>query len=234
MNANIHEQVAAYALDALDAAEEGSFREHLDDCPVCRVDLAGLHEVAGALALDVAARSPAPALRDRLLAAVGESRPPAVVTTLRRRWAPRAAGALTAVAAAAVIALAIWGVSIQRSLAGERSARRGDAQALAVLADPTARRFPLVGARGSVVVTSTRRAALVVTGLRRAPSGMTYELWIVRGGEPVPAGLFPGGGEQTLVALDRFVPAASRVAVSLEQRDGSPRPTRLLFGAQTV
>jgi anti-sigma-K factor RskA len=230
----MHMQVAAYALDALDGEDAESFREHLDGCADCLDELEGLREAAVALALDVAPGAPPPALRRRVAAAVADERAPAAVVPLRRRWALPAAGAVAVVAAAAAVLLALWGISANRSLDDDRAARRSEARALAVLTDPTARHFPLVGARGSVVVTSNGKAALVVSALKRAPGGKTYELWVVHGGPPRPAGLFKGGGERTLVALERGVPKTSQVAVSLEPAGGSTTPTMLLFGAQTA
>ena len=110
-----------------------------------------------------------------------------------------------------------------------------DARATTVLSDPTAVRFPLAGAPGHVVVTRSRAAALVVSNLRRAPSGKTYELWVVAALQPRPAGIFSGGGKRSLVALTRKVPHGARVAVSLEPAGGSRQVTgTLLFSAQTT
>lgn len=96
-------------------------------------------------------------------------------------------------------------------------------------------RFPLAGAPGHVVVTRSRDAALVVANLERAPSGKTYELWVVDALQPQPAGVFSGGGDRSLVALTRKVPRGARVAVSLEPAGGSRQVTgTLLFSAQTT
>ena len=45
----IHELTAAYALDALDEADEREYEDHLARCPRCREDLASLGEAAAAL-----------------------------------------------------------------------------------------------------------------------------------------------------------------------------------------
>ncbi len=55
-----HELTAAYALDALDAAEERAYEEHLARCPRCREELASLTETAGALAYGVEPATPPP------------------------------------------------------------------------------------------------------------------------------------------------------------------------------
>ena len=78
-------------------------------------------------------------------------------------------------------------------------------------------------------------AALVVARLAEAPRGQTYELWVVQGDRPRPAGLFRGGGDRTVVALTRRVPRGAQVAVSLEPAGGVDEFSgTLLFGAQTA
>ena len=185
------------------------------------------------LALDVEAADPDEELRGRILSAARAEREPAgVVAPLRRRrWALPALATFATAAACAAIAFGVWAITLSNDLG-----RAGpDRRALAILADPTARRFPLSGAEGAVVVTRTRDAALVVSQLGRAPGGKTYELWVVLGADPQPAGTFAGGGKQTLVALRRKVPPGAQVSVSLEPSPGSRTLTgTLLFGAQTA
>jgi len=57
-NQDLHEQVAAYALDALDEDERRAYEAHLSGCARCRADLAGLTETAGALGLAAGAAEP--------------------------------------------------------------------------------------------------------------------------------------------------------------------------------
>ena len=49
---NIHEQVAAYALNALDDDERHEFELHLQGCDECRAQLPAFADAAAALALD--------------------------------------------------------------------------------------------------------------------------------------------------------------------------------------
>ena len=89
-NQDLHEQVAAYALDALDGDERRAFEAHLAGCERCRADLAGLTETAGTLGLAADAAEPPNGLRDRLLAAAREEGPSNVVAIAshrRRRFA---------------------------------------------------------------------------------------------------------------------------------------------------
>jgi anti-sigma-K factor RskA len=232
MTNDLHELAAGFALDALDEDEHHAFEEHLASCAVCEGELASLHDAAAALAHDVYAPAPPAELRDRVLRQVRRER--TNVVRLRPRWQWPVAG-VAAVAAGAAIGFGIWAFSESSSLDRERAARRADAQALAIVAAPGSIRFPLYGATGALVVARSGEAALVVSGLRPAPAGKTYEVWVVRGGPPQPAGIFAGGSGRLVVALKRAVPHGARVAVSIERAGGSEKLTgSMLFGAQTA
>jgi anti-sigma-K factor RskA len=81
----------------------------------------------------------------------------------------------------------------------------------------------------ALMVHPNRTATLHVTGLSAAPSGKTYEAWIIpQGGSPKPAGLFRSG-EDTTVQLRGTVPKHAVVAVTVEPAGGSKQPTRTPF-----
>jgi anti-sigma factor RsiW len=222
----LHDLTAAYALHALDPEEARAYEEHLARCERCRGELAELSEGATALAYAADGPVPPPALRERILAAARAEREN--VVPLRPRWAvPAAVTAFAAVAAA--IALAIWAVSLSDRLGDRDGALRAQERAAAILADPAAHRVPIADGRGSLVVTPTREAALVLTRLERAPSGRTYEAWVAQGGSPKPAGTFDGGGNVTAFALDRPVPEGATVMVTQEKDGGVDAPTQMPF-----
>jgi anti-sigma-K factor RskA len=79
--------------------------------------------------------------------------------------------------------------------------------------------------RLTVVVGSGGRAAVVGSNVAQAPSAKTYEVWVIRGGEPRRAALFSGGPGETAVALSRPVPPGATVAVTLEPAGGTASPT---------
>ncbi len=77
----------------------------------------------------------------------------------------------------------------------------------------------------SVSVGPNRTATIQVSGLSTAPSGKTYEAWIIPAGSaPRPAGLFRGGTDSTL-HLQGTVPPNATVAVTRERAGGSSAPT---------
>lgn len=213
--ADVHALTAAYALHALDSDEEREFEEHLRGCDSCREELADLSETASALAYAAAGPAPPAALRGRILEA---ARADNVVALPRRRMLAYAGAAAAAAAIAVAVPLGLWADSLSERLEQERSVS-------SLLADPAARSVPLSGANGRLVVSATREAALVVSGLERAPAGKDYEVWVIRGDRALPSGLFDGEDGRDLVLLDRPVPAGATVAVTLEREGGVDSPT---------
>lgn len=100
------------------------------------------------------------------------------------------------------------------------------ARAISIMAQPGATRIPVAGAeeRLLLVVGMEGDAVLIVSRLPEAPAGKTYEIWVISGKRPRPAGLFRGGRD-TVVPLTRAVPKGATVALTLERLGGSPRPT---------
>lgn len=219
---SVHDLTAAYALDALDSEEAREYEQHLATCESCREELARLSGAASALAFAVDSPAPPSALRGRILERARAERPN--VVPLRSRWT-QATRAVAAVAAVAAIGLAVWAVSLSHSLNNERNAREQADHVLAVLADPNATRTELTGsAQGSLVVSQSGEAALVVSRLSRAPSGKTYEAWVIENGRPLRAGTFAGGGDTSVLGLERPVPHGAQVAVTLERKPGGDAP----------
>jgi anti-sigma factor RsiW len=229
---DIHELVAPYALDALDESERAEFERHLAGCDRCTRELQELQGTAAALAWGTASPPPPEGLRERILE---RARGEAQVVPLRRRrgWVAPALGIAAAAAACIAVGLGLWAASLSNDLDRERDLSAAQARALEVVGDPAAKVTPLKGASGSLVVGSSGRAALVICGLDPAPSGQTYEAWLIRG-TPTPAGLFDTQGSScTAVALDRTAPSGSTVAVTREPEKGSELPTTdPIFSAQ--
>jgi anti-sigma-K factor RskA len=194
-NDDLHELTAAYALDALDEDERRAFEEHLRDCDGCRAELATLGESVGALALAVEGPVPAADLRNRIVSAARAEAPK--VVAMRPRRTRLYAGIAVAATAALVIGLSV-GLSV--GLSG------GAGKRLALTVHP--------GGIGQ----------LTVSGFDPAPPGKVYEAWVIDGGKPVPAAVFPGG-DHTVVVLERPVPKGATVAVTLERAPRAQSPT---------
>ena len=200
-----HDLTAAYALDALAPDEAEAYERHLSQCEECREQLAELNETATALAFATVAPAPPARLRASILDAAAAERTN-VVPLLRRRWVSRGLAVAAAAAACIVVGLA---VSLSQSSQPE----------------------PVTA---SVVLGPNRTATLHISGLSAAPSGKTYEAWVIpKGGSPRPAGLFPGGGSTT-VRLRGTVPRNAQVALTRERAGGASTPTPpVLFSTPT-
>ncbi|MFL5951642.1 MAG: anti-sigma factor domain-containing protein [Gaiellaceae bacterium] len=224
MEANaLHDLTAAYALDALDADDARAYEDHLARCARCRHELAELSEAAGALALATDAPAPPPELRTQILEQARREREN-VVPLRPRRIAPIAAAA--AVAACVAVGLGIWATSLSNKLDRRDAALAREQRVAAILASPGARTVPF--ARGTLVVSRSGAAALVVHNLDAPQEGKTYEAWISAGGPPRPAGTFDGGNVVAVPLTGQVAPGAS-VLVTEERHGGVDAPTQKPF-----
>jgi anti-sigma-K factor RskA len=190
----LHDLTAAYALDALDPDEAEAYERHLSQCEDCRMQLAELNETAAALAYGTVAPAPPPRLRAVILEQAAAERSN-VVPLLRRRWVVRGLAVVAAAAACIVVGFAV-------------SQRQSSHPAQAL----------------SVMVLPNGTATMHVSGLPEAPSGKTYEAWIIPAkGAPRPAGLFSAGN--TTVRLHGTVPPHAIIAVTREPAGGVKAPT---------
>ena len=228
---DIHELTAPYALDALDADDVRAFEDHLGECERCREEVAMMRATAASLAHDAPAVAPPAELRSRILATARAER--GNVVPLRPRWAAPVAAA-AAVAACAALGFGIWAATLNHTLGNREAALRNQARALAVAASPDARRIPLSGGHGALVVTHNGRAALLLADLPEPGAGKVFEAWVVSGGAAAPAGVFSATGRAAAVALERDVPAGATVAVTIERAGGVQRPTSAPIVRSTV
>jgi anti-sigma-K factor RskA len=200
----IHSLATGYALHALSPDEEREFEAHLAGCRECQDELASLMEGASALAFAAPPHRPPAALRGRILDAARAER--SNVVPLRPRWAYPAL-AVAAVALGVAISVGVWAASMHSQLHSTDALRA----------------VPVKGANASLIVGRNGVAALVVSGLRAAPRGKTYEVWVIRDSSATPAGFLSTSSHTT--RLTRPVPNGARVAVTLERAGGVPQPT---------
>jgi len=212
---------AAYALGALE--DPDAFREHLLSCRGCRAEVAELQLAVDALAGTVTPASAPESLRRKVLDAVRSEADLLHAAGRKADRAPRArraparwrlltaASAALAAGAAALIVLAV---------------RSGSSNAVRVTAAQIAASER--GAHGALRVTGGR-AELVLGGMRQAPRGQIYEVWVSRGNGSAPAATDALFGVTRAGAASVAVPGSlhgiKEVLVTHEPLGGSLHPT---------
>jgi anti-sigma-K factor RskA len=216
----LHDLTAAYALDALDPEDAREYEVHLARCERCREELAELSQAATALAYASDAPAPSPELRARILQEASRER--ANVVPLTPRWV-RPVAVAAAVAAIVAIGLGLWTASLSSKLDSRDRALARQERVAQILARPDSRKIAFD--RGTLIVSRSGEAALVLRNLDRPKPGRTYEAWVAETGSmPRPAGLFEGG-DVVAVPLDEPVPEGALVLVTEEPDGGRQAPS---------
>lgn len=142
------------------------------------------------------------------------------------------AGIATVVGLAA-LALGAWAVvRAERSGDGEAgpsaTAVQGVQQVVSLLSRPSTERIPLQGSSGRIVLVVGARGygVLVVDGLSPAPSGKSYQAWVIRPSADAPQSGAVFSGSDVVVPLTTAVPPGAAVAITLERAGGAPAPTQ--------
>jgi anti-sigma-K factor RskA len=232
------DDLALYALDALEGDEAEEIEAHLEDCAMCRLELATHEEALGALVED----GPPPEVWDAVQSQIraGEVVPmngtplhpvgPTLAQpgqSARRRGMRRRLALL--VAAAAVVAVVGVGVGTQLANDGDGSGTLAgvsiDGPTVAVLADAH-------GADVARVRANDDGDVLVLEKLPRLTAQREYQLWSVDGPRPVSLGVI-GDGHDEVVPL-RLPPSTTRLAISDEPEGGSIAPTGPVVASGTI
>ncbi len=208
----IRELLPGYALGILTPEEHALVASHLATCTTCATELSR-HRIA-ALALTLAApeREPPSRLRSRLQRAVRSSSQPAVPSRAERwrSWLRQRAvlgWGLATVAVVAVIALAVWNVTLLHQL------QRDEYRVVSGSVTAHVRYFP-----------SDRVLVIDLRGLPDPPPGTVYQVWAIPSGTPVPMGTLPDSASR--IALIGDPSQLGTLAITVEPGPlGSPQPT---------
>jgi hypothetical protein len=220
---------AAWLLHALPDDEAAAFAGHLaSGCAACRAEVDDLRLVVDVLPSGVPQVAPPPELKSRIMSVVRAEaellqaagpeadRPVRAAKADRPRWwSPRGLLARPPLVAALACALLALGVAGGVVLDGGPDAR--------VLAASSQ-----VGGTARLVVSEGDEGVLELDGVRQAPGGGIYQVWLKRPGQdPVPSrtvfDVRPGG--QASVRIAEPLDGVEAVLVTAEPSPGSRVPT---------
>jgi anti-sigma-K factor RskA len=216
----LHDDLAAYALGALEPDEAGELERHIDDCKSCRERLEWLRPAVDVLPASVEQRSPPESLRKNLIATVR-----AESTAAEPRPAPapwwqglRAVVARPAVAMTVLIVLTV-GVAAGYLIRGSGEEMPGGLVSARPLGPQAAQVSATLERHGD-------SATLHVQEMPELDPDEVYEVWVRRAGVLEPRSTFvlgmDGGAE---AAVPGPLGDADAVLVTAEPRPGSPQPT---------
>jgi anti-sigma-K factor RskA len=241
------ELAAAYALGALSPDEAQRFEAFLATSAEAQREVAEYREVAALLALGGEEAAPGEALRERVLARVGESTtralPPAGAAMGRGApWLALAASVLLAVGLGAGLVSARGRLAAVETELATRNQTLAQTQqqlterqaTLNSILEPGVQLFQLTASGdpepGIQLFWNREQHRAIVHGyrLKAVPAGQAYQLWFIKDGKPVPSVTFKPKADgdasvgQIPVPSDGTVSAA---AITVEPEAGSAQPT---------
>jgi anti-sigma-K factor RskA len=220
----LRDELAAYALGALEEGEAERLRAHLETCEDCRRHLVWLGPAVELLPRTIEQLEPPPRLRESLMDVVrSESPSAAAAREPARRAAPgwwRGLGLslrrpVTAVAAAAALVVgAVAGYLINDS--------SDSSNTTTFAASPAPRVAEVTG----TLERDGDSGILRVRGMPSLAGDRVYEVWVQRDSELEPSSLFVPRSDHTAdAAVPRSLDGADAVLVTEEPRGGSRQPT---------
>ena len=233
MTIDLHSLMAPYALHALEPLETSRFEAHLHQCADCQAELAGFVATAARLG-EVQAMSPPPDLRARLLASVAvTAQEHPVVTSIQRPGRIRRTLPRLAMAAAFLVgAVGVGGYVIEHQQAGEVQAVNDQITSVLSAADASTTSKSFDGGGNVRMISSATKdsAVIVASDLPPLTDKKVYQVWMITGSSPASQGVFSVGGSMVM----KGVTDADRVAITIEPRGGSTRPTSAPIATMAV
>ena len=238
------EDLALYALGALQGEERAKLEEHLATCASCRLELEQLRGDTALLAISATGPRPPQRARQRILDAVAREAhlPVAVPSASRRGWWGWLGWAATA--AVVIFALSLWreNSALRRTLASASSQAAESTRELeelrriaAPIIQPEAQRVTLVAAKsppqpqGKAFYLRNRGSLVfLANNMPPLPPQKAYELWLIPvSGAPIPAGVFKPDARGNASVVNPPLPAgtvAKAFAVTVENEAGAATP----------
>lgn len=242
-----------YALGALDGEEKQALEAHVRVCTECAGEVKAARQRVALLGLAAPVQSPPARVKEELLRRARAERGPAKVGAVREEARKRGFGfgwLTPAFGVAAVVFAALAGVfwsrdtrDVQRiqALEGQLAQVQTHSQEIARASEETNELLEMPGTervammpqpgmvagRGGVLYNAKMGMVACAGWLPAAPSGKSYQLWLVpKAGKPMSLHVF-GNGEWTEPMEMHVTPGTQALAfaVTEEPEGGMPQPT---------
>lgn len=218
----LRDDLAAYALGALDGADAARLERHLEGCESCRERLEWLAPAVDLLPGTVEQLTPPPRLKENLMATVraeaaGAEKPVMGKGERGSWWASLRGLMLRPATGIAVLAVLVVGVGLGYALRGS-----GEPEPTLVEAKPLTDAAPV----SVTLERSGDRGTLHVHQLPQIADDEVYEVWIERDGALAPDNTFVLDRDGTAeAAVGGSLQGGDQILVTREPRGGSRQPT---------
>jgi anti-sigma-K factor RskA len=219
----------AYLLGALNELEAQAFEHHMEGCTTCRAEVEKLRMATDALPRSVEQFEPPDSLKRSLMRTVrGEAKPVAEKSgagaRLRAWLGGIGSGMRTELAWVSAAVLLVVGVLAGYAI-NDATTNGDGSRTVSAQVDRT--RVPQASA-SLVVPHGDKSAILRVNGLPEPVGNQVYEVWLLRGRQPMPVSLFnvtsDGSGA---AAIPEDVHAGDQIMVTREKPGGAAAPTEM-------
>lgn len=233
---HITDQLAAYALNILDAPEAAEVAAHLSDCASCQQELEAYQELVGQLATAVPQLTPPATLKQQLMQEIRQekkretavSAPPVATTPPAANWLAtwrnwfQQRPILQPVLLLLVALLLISNFQLRQRLAdADHPAGFGTVTLTGTEPDSPATGIIIISANGL-------QGTLVVQDLPILPETQTYQLWLIKNGQHTSGGEFnvnENGYRAIWVVSEDPLASYDDFDITLEPAGGSSYPT---------
>ena len=231
------EDLALYALNALEGEERASLEKHLLTCAGCRLELEQLRGDGALLALSTLGPRPPARVKQRLMEAVAKEIAHPVAQTATRVGQPapsvesspvswRGWLGWAATAAVVVLAVSLWrdnsalrqNVATLRALTSQQELELGRTRdVVATLTEADVQRVTLVAMKASpqpqgkaFYLRNRSSLVFVANNMPALPAQKAYELWLIpTQGAPIPAGVFKPDAHGSATVVNPPLPAGA-------------------------
>lgn len=215
------ELAAGYALRALSPEDEKAFEIARRQHPEWEHHVTADATAAALLAETTGEVAPPPGIREALLAQIADPPSPGQPAPKKRRWRGRHWFAL---AASFALLAGAGGVAVFVSQQVAAPASVVALNEIEAAPDAQAETVPIAGGGEATAHWSETvgKVVLVSQGLPPITDDNSYELWFVRDGTPISAGVFAADDGEATALLSGAMESGDVIAVTVEPAGGSP------------